>query len=199
MAKKDDIPAPSHYYPKKDTETAVQFSFPRDEGGFDPKSGNHATPGPGAYEIRKDKQEGPAKSMLGGSIQPIESVGLNVPGPGTYQSIPKYSVPGFKIVKPSYEPPVDDDKDEIEFRDRVDVDGIGMKYTKGAKIGLGEREPLKQKFVTPAPDVYKINSDFEKAQEKPKFPWGMKTVGVSNKNIDQPGPGEYEVDVVPNN
>ena len=112
------------------------------------------TPGPGAYEVRKEKQEGPAKSMLGGPIQPIESAGLNVPGPGTYQSIPKYSVPGFKIVKPSYEPPQDDDRDEIEIRDRIDYDGIGEKYTKGAKIGKGEREPLKQKFVTPAPDVY---------------------------------------------
>jgi hypothetical protein len=101
-----------------------------------------------------------------------------VPGPGTYQSIPKYSVPGFKIVKPSYEPPQDDEKDDVEINDRIDHDGIGQKYSKGAKIGQGTRDPLKQKFVTPAPDVYQVPSDFERAKEKPKFHWGIKTVGV---------------------
>lgn len=158
------------------------------------------TPGPGAYEIRKDRQEGTAKSMLGGPIQAIEPTSLNVPGPGTYQNIPKQSIPGFKIVKPSYEAPTDEDKDlDIAVQERYDVDGIGQKYTKGVKIGTGERDPIKQKSTTPAPNRYNINSDFENAKEKPKFHWGSKTAGVSNKNIDQPGPGEYEVDTIPNN
>ena len=26
---------------------------------------------------------------------------------------------------------------------------------------------------------------------------GIKTTGISNKNLDMPGPGEYETDVIP--
>jgi hypothetical protein len=56
---------------------------------------------------------------------------------------------------------------------------------------------LKQKFFTPAPNNYGVKSDFDKALEKPKFHMGIKTQGKSNKNLDMPGPGEYETDVYP--
>lgn len=55
LAKKDNFPAPAAYFPKKETETAVKFSFPKAGGEFDPKSGVMPTPGPGAYEVRKEK------------------------------------------------------------------------------------------------------------------------------------------------
>ncbi len=56
-------------------------------------------PGPGAYEIRKDRQEGTAKSFLGGSLEDKGITGNGVPGPGTYEKVrPNYPVPGFKIV-----------------------------------------------------------------------------------------------------
>jgi hypothetical protein len=42
-----------------------------------------------------------------------------------------------------------------------------------------------------------MKSDFENAQDKPKFHMGMRLGARANKNIDQPGPGEYEVDVPP--
>ena len=42
-----------------------------------------------------------------------------------------------------------------------------------------------------------MKSDFDKALEKPKFHMGIRTMGKSNKNLDMPGPGEYETDVIP--
>jgi hypothetical protein len=40
-----------------------------------------------------------------------------------------------------------------------------------------------------------MKSDFEK---NPKFHMGMRTNGGrTNKNLDMPGPGEYETDVIP--
>lgn len=42
-----------------------------------------------------------------------------------------------------------------------------------------------------------IASDFDKAKDKPKFHMGVRTEGISSKNMDQPGPGEYDTDVIP--
>ena len=54
---------------------------------------------------------------------------------------------------------------------------------------------MKPKFYTPAPNNYTLKSDFEK---NPKFHMGMRTNGGrTNKNLDMPGPGEYETDVIP--
>lgn len=49
-------------------------------------------------------------------------------------------------------------------------------------------------FHTPAPNTYTLAGDFDK---KPQFHMGIRTGGRGNKNLDQPGPGEYETDVVP--
>lgn len=56
---------------------------------------------------------------------------------------------------------------------------------------------MKQKFFTPAPNNYTLKSDFESAMDKPKFHMGIKTGARANKNLDMPGPGEYETDVIP--
>lgn len=57
------------------------------------------TPGPGAYEIRRDdKQEGPAKSFLGGPDHAKQDLDNGVPGPGHYNAKELTSVPGFRIV-----------------------------------------------------------------------------------------------------
>ncbi len=55
-------------------------------------------PGPGAYEIRKEQQEGTAKSFLGGPLEDKGIIGNDVPGPGSYNADPKYPLPGFRIV-----------------------------------------------------------------------------------------------------
>lgn len=39
--------------------------------------------------------------------------------------------------------------------------------------------------------------NIEASVAKPKFHMGIKTQGRANKNIDMPGPGEYETDVIP--
>ena len=66
-----------------------------------------------------------------------------------------------------------------------------------AKFGTAQRDGLKSKFQTPAPNSYTMKGDFEKAEEKPQFHMGIRAGGRANKNMDMPGPGEYETDVAP--
>jgi len=42
-----------------------------------------------------------------------------------------------------------------------------------------------------------LKGDFEKALEQPKFHMGIKTASFMGKNLDAPGPGMYETDVIP--
>ena len=49
----------------------------------------------------------------------------------------------------------------------------------------------------PGPGNYVFKGDFDKAQDKPKFHMGIKTQNFMGKTLDQPGPGEYETDVIP--
>lgn len=49
----------------------------------------------------------------------------------------------------------------------------------------------------PGPGNYVITGDFEKGKENPKFHMGIKTAGFMGKNLDMPGAGEYETDVIP--
>ena len=56
-------------------------------------------PGPGAYEVRRsDRQEGTAKSILGGSIEAKGIIDNGVPGPGSYDAKHIFPIPGFKIM-----------------------------------------------------------------------------------------------------
>ena len=48
-------------------------------------------------------------------------------------------------------------------------------HIKTNTIGNSERTDLVQKVKVPGPGNYQINSDFEKANEKPKFHMGIKT------------------------
>jgi hypothetical protein len=56
----------------------------------------------GSYDIRRDKQEGTAKTMLGGSLETKPLIDNGVPGPGTYNPdsrVIKPGEPGFKYSK----------------------------------------------------------------------------------------------------
>jgi hypothetical protein len=64
-------------------------------------------------------------------------------------------------------------------------------------IGNSKRIDMVSTDKIPGPGTYNINGDFEKAQEKPKFHMGIKTTSFMGKNLDMPGPGEYETDVIP--
>ena len=69
------------------------------------------------------------------------------------------------------------------------------------------REKTTQYLGVPGPGNYKITGDFDfrdptrpddRSGKNPKFCFGMKT-STRAKNLDMPGPGEYEVDVYPMN
>ena len=65
----------------------------------------------------------------------------------------------------------------------------------GVKFGTATRDT--ELVGENRPHYYPIKSDFDKAMEKPKFHMGSKPGARTNKNLDMPGPGEYETDVVP--
>ena len=69
------------------------------------------------------------------------------------------------------------------------------------------RDRTIQYLGVPGPGAYKINGDFDfrdptrpedRSGKNPKFAFGMKHA-TKPRNLDQPGPGEYEVDVYPMN
>lgn len=75
-----------------------------------------------------------------------------------------------------------------------------MKENRSAGIGYGSKYDFtKQQKKSPAPDEYKIKSNFELQQEKHRgFPFGvsrdsMSSTGIlGNLNKYTPGPGAYE-------
>jgi hypothetical protein len=62
---------------------------------------------------------------------------------------------------------------------------------------MGERDEMAKDTFGVGPGTYEVPGDFEKALEKPKFHMGIKIGGFAGKNMDQPGPGEYDTDVIP--
>jgi hypothetical protein len=56
---------------------------------------------------------------------------------------------------------------------------------------------LIQAHNSPGPGKYEITGDFEKANTNPKFHMGIKAQNFNGNNMDLPGPGEYETDVIP--
>lgn len=83
----------------------------------------------------------------------------------------------------------------------------GKHVKNGGTIGNAKRTELGGNKYVPAPDKYTIPGDFDfkdttKGKEDgqigkvPKFCFGMKT-NTRAKNLDMPGPGEYETDQHP--
>jgi hypothetical protein len=70
-------------------------------------------------------------------------------------------------------------------------------FLKKTSIGNSKRAEIVQALNVPGPGKYNITGVFEKATDKPKFHMGIKTQGFNGKNLDMPGPGEYETDVIP--
>ena len=64
-------------------------------------------------------------------------------------------------------------------------------------IGNSLRQDMVPRNKVPGPGNYVIEGDFEKGKDKPKFHMGIKTTGFMGKNLDMPGAGEYETDVIP--
>lgn len=192
------MPGPNNYSPKKHTETNYAYSFPlgnrTNEAALAKAS---IAPGPGAYEVRKENPlEGGGKSILGGSMEPGTIKDNMVPGPGQYSPDPHYSVPGFVIMDPT-EPQIrkDNEKEQKAVGPQTYAPKHPTHTSKAVVVGTGTRDAFKQHFVTPGPDMYSnINNP---AYEKPRFHMGIRTNPKGSRAADQPGPGEYETDVIP--
>ena len=74
---------------------------------------------------------------------------------------------------------------------------IKTDFLKACSIGNAERPEIVSSANVVGPGKYTITGDFEKGKDKPKFHMGIKTQGFMGKNLDMPGPGEYETDVQP--
>ncbi len=161
-----------------------------------------ALPGPGAYNNMKEMStmQQYAKSMLGGSTLKKELKDNGVPGPNAYSQNPMHKIPGFVIKQDSSKVKKDDDKNKAgdkKLSDETYPNDEWQQKPKGTSIGRSERLDLIRAVNMPGPGKYSIQGDFDKGKEKPKFHMGIKTQGFSGKNMDMPGPGEYETDVIP--
>jgi len=150
---------------------------------------------------RDDKLEGLAKSILGGRGESEgNKLDNGVPGPGTYNGNPNWSIPGFKLVPHRDESKEDDDSKEKPSPVGPQKYDIREPFSgkKGRiQIGTSTRDGIKQKFHTPGPDQYDLKDDIENAAKKPRFHMGSKPQARTNKNIDMPGPGEYQYSMDP--
>jgi len=144
-----------------------------------------------------------AKSMLGGSIEEKKLPDNGVPGPDAYQQNPIHSIPSFKIMHDTTRVKKEEDKNkEPVGPQRYDIkrypEAVKPKYFDEVQsIGNAKRSDMIVAANVPGPGRYIIKGDFEGAQEKPKFHMGIKTQSFTGKNMDMPGPGEYETDVIP--
>ena len=147
-----------------------------------------------------------AKSILGGPLEDKQLLDNGMPGPGAYNANPIHSVPGFVLVPAANTAKRDGaDLEKMERTRDVGPHSYQPKNPNLARtdnlkknsIGGALRQDLVPRAKVPGPGNYVITGDFDKAQEKPKFHMGIKTQNFMGKNLDMPGPGEYETDVIP--
>jgi hypothetical protein len=159
-------------------------------------------PGPGEYEVLTQLPKGQSKSILGGPIKQAEIRDNGVPAPGHYNADTAadylYHIPGVKIIRPTEKPEKDKDEDKkLAAKDKRDTN-VKHKYQEGYSFGRGLREPIKNKFHTPAPDAYNVvdfpnedKKDGKVNEKKYKFHMGMRTEYKANRGQETPGPGEH--------
>jgi hypothetical protein len=173
------------------------YSFPlarRDDDQA--RARNARRPGPGEYEVLSQLPKGQSKSILGGALNPPQLTDNGVPGPGNYDADigNEYlnHIPGVKIVNQP------DRFKRQEMEDKVvpvDDGNLKKNKSKGISIGKGLREPISNKFHTPAPTAYDVvdypSKDKKGDEKKYKFHMGMRTEYKANRGQDMPGPAEY--------
>lgn len=166
--------------------------------------GSHNTAGPLPFTHGTGKLR-PGKSILGGSKGEKKILDNGNPGPGHYDP----------------ENPKNRPQEGVTMAQRCNTnkqqDNPGPAHytknhisetSKSIKFGTSQRQGLIKNTNTPAPDKYNITGDFDfrdpskndgkEGGKVAKFCFGMKP-NLRAKNLDQPGPGEYEVDFVPMN
>ena len=204
LATMNGVPGPDVYNPSPVKIESNQFSFSHSQRLAEPgRDRNARKPGPGEYEVLNTLPKGQAKSMLGGSLEPPKIKDNGVPGPGNYFEDLDVKdhlshVPGVRIVdKPprfkEIEKEKEDENSKTKGKDQKEVPNPHV-FVPGYSIGDGVREPLKNKFHTPAPNAYNVIED-NKAPDKYKFHMGIKTTYKANKGQETPGPGEYLTDL----
>lgn len=147
--------------------------------------------------------------MLGGNVGATKDYSNCVPGPGTYEPDNHYPIPSF-VLKPaaSSNPLSADSKNTVgawtytpkhNFEFSKNMRGIHI----NGSARPDNRDDLKN--PQPGPNVYTILGDFDfRDPSKPdqsvgklaKFAFGMKH-NTKPRNLDCPGPGEYETDQYP--
>ena len=141
------VPGPNNYQPLQFTEASHLYSMPRAARTDEAKAYKASfAPGPGAYEVRRDdKQEGPAKSFLGGALDKKEKIDNGVPGPGNYNARPNFSIPGFRIV--ARQEKEDEHNDDQNLNSAVGPQKYNPFHpahtTTYVAFGLGTRDGLK--------------------------------------------------------
>lgn len=211
LVKTHGPPPSTEFNPQPAALESNKYSFPRANRLDDPgRDRNARKPGPGEYEVLKMLPKGQAKSMLGGSLDPPKMKDNGVPGPGNYfveQTESEYlnHIPGVKIVSkpPRFKERADKDDDAKKYIDKGS-NIIPHKTEPGFSIGRGLREPIKNKFHTPAPNAYNVvdfpvdedkKGEDKGLEKKYKFHMGMRTNYKANRGQDMPGPAEYYPDL----
>lgn len=197
-----DGPAPNKYHPIHFTEASHVYSFPRAVDNVEIlKDGQRI--GPGEYKNMVGMAESNylAKSILGGALHPVSKKDDDVPGPAAYTLNPIHTIPGF-VIKPADSKSlkeVDKSKDPVgpQRYNPVNPNHKKSDHNHKGTIGNAERGEMVAAVNVPGPGKYIIQSDFDKAVEHPRFHMGVRVTGITGKNMDQPGPGEYETDVIP--
>lgn len=198
-------PASKAFDPKPVELEADKYSFPLAKRLDDPlRERNARFPGPGEYEVLNQLPKGQHKSMLGGSTAPEKIKDNGVPGPGNYFAEGDASeylnhIPGVKIKD---QPPrfkelkQEDDENAKKYQEKKPKKEM-HKTPAGYSIGKGVREPLKNKFTTPAPNHYYRDEDKDDKNKDKKyhFHMGMRTNYKANRGQDMPGPAEYYPDI----
>lgn len=176
-------------------------------------------PGPDKYDPAPLKV-GYMKRILGGAMNPIEK-DEKFPGPGTYNPGGSYDpesgntikgVPSFKIVKPGQTKVNERTKGSVPVREEVNgpwtyAPEYPTHVSKGVRMGTSVRVADTTHAGKPAPNKYVIAGDFdfkdpnnreESLGKDPKFHFGMNSK-TRDRNLDMPGPGEYDMNVYPSN
>ena len=152
-------------------------------------------------------------TFYGGKMETAKLVDNLVPGAGTYDPDPRHPVPSYLIKgieNFSRNKNKDQERKSIgpsEYNPKWPHELSPTSVPKGISFGNSVRkdEGGTNKF-TPAPSTYQLLGDFDFRDQSrpagdvlndrgknPKFCFGIKP-NIKNKNIDFPGPAEYDTD-----
>jgi len=150
-----------------------------------------------------------AKSILGGTLEGPEVVRKfsETPGPGSHNPANLENLPGFRIEKDKNFARRDENDIEKMQKQRdvgplsynvTDMKMVKTDHLHKYTIGNSLRTDMVNRAQIPGPGNYQIRGAIEKSGvDNPKFHMGQNVGSFMGKNLDFPGAGEYETDVIP--